>query len=43
MFKTPQGLCESDEADKVENLIHIISLKLCLNISRDSSKYVMAV
>lgn len=43
MFKTPLGSCESDEADKVENLIHIISLTLCLNLSRDLSKYVMVV
>ncbi len=33
MFRTPQGSCESDEADKVENLIHIISPTLCCNIS----------
>lgn len=25
MLKTPRGSCESDEADKVENLIHNIS------------------
>lgn len=41
--QTPQGSCESDEADKVENLIHIVSLTLCLNLSRDPTKYVMAV
>lgn len=43
MFETPQGSWESDKADKVENLIHIISLTLYLNLSRDSSKYVMVV
>lgn len=41
--QTPQGSCESDEADKVENLIHILSLTLCLNLSRDPTKYVMVV